>query len=127
MTADTGFLRTPDSFGANAATGSGPRGGPARRPSPGSSPSVTGRRRTPQGKFIQWRRDFFSDTSCRDRPRSVAAGVDHLAAGLGGDRPPDVQRDAVLDELDRAVKEPDVHPARVVRLGADHRDVVVAG
>ena len=54
----------------------------------------------------------------RRRPvgRSIAAGVDDLAAGHGGERPPGAEVDAVLDELDRAVEEADVHAARVVRL-----------
>src|SRR5262245_5816049 len=62
----------------------------------------------------------------RPRDRSVLIGADDLAAGLGGDGPPGRQRDGILDELDGAVEEADVHAARVVRLGVDHRDVVVA-
>src|SRR5438874_899355 len=51
---------------------------------------------------------------------SVARRVDDFASGLGGDGSPGAEADAVLDELDRAVEEPDVHPAGMVRAGADH-------
>ena len=46
-----------------------------------------------------------------EQTRSVAARVDHFAPGLGGQRAPGLEADAVLDELDRAVEEPDVHAA----------------
>src|SRR4051794_4437128 len=62
----------------------------------------------------------------RGAPPSVTAGVDDLAAGHGGDGPPGAEVDAVLDELDRAVEEAHVDPARVVRLGADHGIIRVA-
>src|SRR3954452_20870758 len=56
---------------------------------------------------------------CCLAPRSEGAGVDHLAAGLGGDPPPDRLGDGVLDEADRAVEQPHVHAAGMVRAGAD--------
>src|SRR3954471_3699851 len=58
-------------------------------------------------------------TSRLRKSRSIRAGVDDLAARLGGQGAPGAEGDAVLDELDRAVEEGHVHPARVVRAGAD--------
>src|SRR5947209_8466775 len=45
----------------------------------------------------------------RPVPRSVAVGADDLAPRLGGDGPPGLRADAVLDEPDRAAEEAHVH------------------
>ena len=50
-------------------------------------------------------------------PASIGAGVDDLAAGLAPEGPPGVHADAVLDEVDRAVGEPDVDAAGVIAPG----------
>ena len=57
----------------------------------------------------------------RPRGRSVGEGVarDGLAALDRAQRLPGADGDAVLDELHRAVQHQHVHPARVVRAGAD--------
>src|SRR4051794_16708696 len=55
-----------------------------------------------------------------DDAASVAAVVEELAPGTGGDRPPSRLADAVLDELDRAVEEAAIHAPRVVGTGGDH-------
>src|SRR3954452_23702051 len=50
---------------------------------------------------------------------SIARRVENLTAGLGGERAPGLVADAVLEEVDRAVDEDDVHAAGVERAGAD--------
>src|SRR5262249_16728001 len=60
-----------------------------------------------------------------DRPRarrSVAVGADDLAPGLGRQGVVGAIVGGALDEVDRAVGEREVGPARVVRAGAGQRD-----
>src|SRR4051794_22223521 len=59
--------------------------------------------------------------------RSVATGVDDLPVAVGGKRLPDRLRDAVLDEFHRPVEHRRVHPAGVIRAGADDAVVGVEG
>ena len=54
-------------------------------------------------------------------PLQVGVGADDFAARPGGQGPPGRRVDGILDELDRAVEERHVHPAGVVRAGADDR------
>ncbi len=54
-----------------------------------------------------------------DQSGSIAIGVEHLAAGHGGDRAPGLVADAVLDEPYRAVEEAHVHSSGMVRAGAN--------
>src|SRR5262249_34622053 len=69
--------------------------------------------------------------ACREAPavpwggRSIAAGVDDLAAGHGAEGAPGAGVDTALDELDRPVEAGHVHAAGVVRLGGDQVAVLI--
>src|SRR5262249_8970309 len=55
----------------------------------------------------------------RQRPSINLATVHHLATGAGADGLPNVEANTVGDEMDRAIREADVHAGGVVTAGRD--------
>src|SRR5439155_1282633 len=99
-------------------------GGP--RDSLGAVPSGSGRfpRSAPDAhNSVEWEGD--SDSACigptEPQPirsvRSILVGGEDLAPSAGAQEPPGLEADRVLDEVDRAIHERDVHAAGVVAGG----------